>query len=64
MGKNRAGATGREDTTNSFPKSRVVMRQHFEPLWWIPFGFPRKKWIPLISYAGFPREKMRSSIYN
>ena len=19
----------------------------FNPLWWIPFGFPRKKWFPL-----------------
>ena len=20
-----------------------------KPRWWIPFGFPRKKWIPLIN---------------
>ena len=28
-----------------------------KPRWWIPFGFLRKKWIPFITYTGFPRKK-------
>ena len=24
---------------------------------WIPFGFPSKKWIPFITYAGLPSKK-------
>ena len=35
---------------------------HFTPVWWIPFGFPRKRWIPFITYAWFPRKKVSSYI--
>ena len=25
-----------------------LSRDEDKPCWWIPFGFPRRKWIPLI----------------
>ena len=31
----------------------VVMLQQTKPDLWIPFGFPSKKWILFITYAGF-----------
>ena len=31
-----------------------LQRDEIKLRWWIPFGLPRKKWIPFITYAGFP----------
>ena len=32
---------------------RVVYYVEIKPCWWIPFGFPRRKWIPFINmYKG------------
>ena len=44
-----------------WPREQLCLSK-IKPRWWIPFGFLRKKWIPFITYTGFPRKKMRSSI--
>ena len=41
----------------------VVYYAVFTPVGWIPFAFPRKKWITFIIYAGFPHKNAFLYIY-
>ena len=41
----------------------TTLKSKIKPQWWISFGFASKKWIPFITYAGFPQQKVDSLHY-
>ena len=44
-----ASDSNSESATDSYRVKQQSTTVKDKPRWWIPFGFPRKKWIPLIN---------------